>query len=518
MNIDRRQLLAGMGAFGFAAVASNPAFATRLQKNPFTLGVASGDPWPDGFVLWTRLAPSPLEAGSGMPGAIFDVAWEVSADEHFRIIVRRGTSAARPDMGHSVHVELAGLEPSRRYWYRFHSNGHESPIGTVRTAPVALGPVDQLKIGVAGCQNYEHGYYTAYKYMADQQLDAVFHYGDYIYEGPQGKRYDVPVIREHVGPEITTLDDYRRRYALYKLDPDLQAAHASAAFMVTFDDHEIENNWAGQFDENGSDPAEFLIRRRAAMQAWYENLPVRKAQRPTATGVQMYRRLDYGQLVRVHLLDTRQYRDDQICSPKDTKACRDRALFDKGLLLGERQHQWLSDGLSSQHQWNLIGQQVVVMPHDRQLQGSELPETGEDSWLGYPESRRRLVKAIQDKKLSNVIIATGDVHQNIVGYVPARDDAPDRDQVATEFVCTSISSLGDGRDIKIRGQDYRALIARNPNVLFANGQRGYHVFNIGPKEWRTDIMKVDKISDRSGTLSRLASFTVENGSPLAIQG
>ena len=140
------------------------------------------------------------------------------------------------------------------------------------------------------------------------------------------------------------------------------------------------------------------------------------------------------------------------------------------------------------------------------------------SWRGYPESRRRLVKSIQDKQLANVVIATGDVHQNIVGYVPARDEEPDRNQVATEFVCTSISSLGDGRDVKVRGADWRPIIASNPNVLLANGQRGYQVFTITPRDWRTDIMKVDKVSDHSGQLSRLASFTIEAGSPLAIQG
>lgn len=515
MHVDRRRMLASMGVLGAGAFTSIPAFASRVTDYPFTLGIAAGDPWPDGFVIWTRLAPHPLQPGSGMASAIHSVTWEVADDEGFRNIVRKGTAEALPEMGHSVHVDLAGLQPARPYWYRFSIDGHTSPIGKARTAPLAGAAVDQIRIGVAGCQNYEHGFFTAYKYMAGEDFDAIFHYGDYIYEGAAGRRGDIPLVREHVGPEPVRLDEYRLRHALYKLDPDLQAAHASTAFLMTYDDHEIDNNWAAERDQDGTDPDLFLVRRFAAMQAWYENMPVRRAQLPANGAIQMFRQLDYGQLLRIHLLDTRQYRDDQICDAPGQKNCRDPEALQSGLILGERQHQWLSEGLDAERSWNLIAQQVPVMPH-REL-GNEGLASAPDKWLGYPESRRRLVSAIEDKELTNVVIATGDVHQNIVGYVPARDEAPDRDQVATEFVCTSISSLGDGEDVKVRGPDWRPIVARNPNLLMANGQRGYHAFTLTPQEWRTDIMKVDKVSDHSGQLSRLASFTIEQGSPLAIQ-
>jgi alkaline phosphatase D len=516
MIMERRTLLAGAGAFGLAAITSRPAFAQKVTDYPFTLGVASGDPWPDGFVIWTRLAPRPLEPGYGMAPAIFQVGWEVASDDRFETIVRKGVAMAAPELGHSVHVELEGLEPAARYWYRFAVDGHVSPVGTVRSAPVAMGAVSGLRIGVAGCQNYEHGFFTAYGYMAGEHLDVVFHYGDYIYEGRQGQRSEIPLIREHFGPEPTTLELYRTRYAQYKLDPDLQAAHASAAFLMTFDDHEVDNNFAGDLDQDGSPPEEFVRRRYAAMRAWYENLPVRAAQAPRPTGIQMYRRLDYGNLVRIHLMDTRQYRDDQICGEGAGKTCRPMEMLQQGSILGETQHRWLEDGLDGGFAWNLIGQQVVVMPHDRRPDLSAPLQVAADSWAGYPASRRRLVEAIRAKNLSNVIIATGDVHQNIIGYVPARDEEPDRNQVATEFVCTSISSLGDGQDIKVRGPDYRQVIASNPNVFFANGQRGYQVFNIDSDTWRTDVMKVDKVSDHTGQISRLAAFTVEKGSALAI--
>lgn len=512
MNIDRRRMLASMGLLGAGTVLSVPTFANPLKDYPFTLGVASGDPWPDGFVIWTRLAPQPLRPGSGMPSTIHSVAWEVADDERFRNVVRKGTANALPELGHSVHVDLEGLQPARPYWYRFTIDGHSSPIGKVRTAPLAGSAAEGVRIGVAGCQNYEHGFFTAYRYMAGEDFDAIFHYGDYIYEGAQGKRGDIPVVREHVGPEPVRIEDYRQRYALYKLDPDLQVAHASTAFLMTYDDHEIDNNWARDKDQDGTDPAIFLIRRFAAMQAWYENMPVRKAQLPRDGAIQMFRRLDYGQLLRVHLLDTRQYRDDQLCEEPGQKNCRNASTYQSGQILGDRQQQWLGAGLDKNRAWNLIGQQVVVMPYNHET------GVGADSWRGYPESRRRLVKSIQDKQLTNVVIATGDVHQNIVGYIPARDEEPDRNQVATEFVCTSISSLGDGRDVKVRGSDWRPIVAGNPNVLLANAQRGYHAFTITPREWRTDIMKVDKVSDHSGQLSRLASFTIEAGSPLAIQG
>ncbi|RYE68057.1 MAG: alkaline phosphatase, partial [Oxalobacteraceae bacterium] len=345
-----------------------------------------------------------------------------------------------------------------------------------------------------------------------------FHYGDYIYEAPGGRpATDIPLVRQHIGPEPVRIDEYRLRYALYKRDPDLQAAHASAAFMMTYDDHEIDNNWAGDRDQDGTDPELFLIRRFAAMQAWYENMPVRKAQFPRNGAIQMFRRIDYGNLLRVNLLDTRQYRDDQICQKSEEQNCRDASTLQTGQILGDRQNDWLAEGLDGDRGWNLIAQQVVVMPYHR-LDEAGNPEIGGDSWLGYPESRRKLVRAIQDRDLSNVVIATGDVHQNIVGYIPARDEEPESNQVATEFVCTSISSLGDGRDVKVRKPDWRPIIASNANTLFANGQRGYHAFTVTPQQWRTDIMKMDKVSDYSGQLSRLASFTIEKGSPLVAQG
>ena len=525
MKLSRRTLL---NTFCHLAVLStlriSVAKAADAIEYPFTLGVASGDPWPDGFVLWTRLAPKPLEIGSGLSDAIYSVSWEVASDESFQEIVRSGVAEAHPDLGHSVHIELFDLQPSRRYWYRFRHGQFESTVGTVRTAPRTMAEVDQLRIGVAGCQNYEHGLFTAYRYLSQEKdLDAIFHYGDYIYEGPEGRvtsfrnrngeRVIIPTVRPHLGPEITRLEDYRLRYAQYKNDEDLQAAHAAAAFLITYDDHEVDNNWAGSHDENGTNPEQFLTRRYAAMQAWYENMPVRQEQMIKDGVEQMYRRLDYGRLLRIHLMDTRQYRDDQICDNPGDKNCRNQSELDKGSILGQHQHAWLDEGLDSHFHWNLIAQQVVVSPFDLRENAEDEEAFSHDSWSGYPQSRRQLVATIQEKKLSNIIISTGDVHQNIVAQLPARDEELDKNPVAAEFVCTSISSLGDGQDLKIRGPDFSKVLAHSPHMLFANGHRGYQVFTINSKLWRTDIMKVDKITDRSGRLSLLQSFTVESGSP-----
>lgn len=234
------------------ATALNPRnllASPRFASTPFTLGVASGDPSADGMVLWTRLATEPLVFGGGMPARPMVVEWQLAADEGMRKVVRQGSALAHPELGHAVHVELDGLAPGRPYWYRFTVGGHASAVGCTRTLPAATAAVDRVRFVVVSCQHYEEGHYTAWRRIAEEPLDFVFHYGDYIYEGESQsglrKMNGQPFtnLRNHVGPQTYTLDDYRRRYAQYKSDADLQAAHASAPWFVTFDDHEVDNNW-----------------------------------------------------------------------------------------------------------------------------------------------------------------------------------------------------------------------------------------------------------------------------------
>jgi len=258
-RMSRRELMKLAWILGAAAIAppilTRRAFAKPIfDAYPFPLGVASGDPVPDGVVLWTRLAPKPLEGG-GMPMVNVDVDWEVARDPRFASVVRKGTSVARPELGHSVHAEVAGLEPGREYWYRFHACDETSQIGRTKTAPPAGAAVDRLRFAVCGCNHYEDGFFTAFRRIAEEQFDFVFHTGDYIYEGrSDGGRIDRR-LRQHNGDELFTLVDYRNRYALYKTDRDLMAAHASAPWVVTWDDHEVANNYAGDIDQNNTPPS-----------------------------------------------------------------------------------------------------------------------------------------------------------------------------------------------------------------------------------------------------------------------
>ena len=275
---------------------------------PFTLGVASGDPLPDGVVLWTGLAPEPLQGG-GMPMADVEVGWEIAADDGFDTIVQQGAAIARPELGHSVHVEVEGLEPGREYRYRFHAGDEESQTGRTKTAPAADAAVDRLRFGFAGCNHYETGHFTAFRRMAEENLDFVFHTGDYIYEyRAEGGRRER--VRQHHANEIHTLEDYRNRYAQYKSDPDFMAVHASAPFVVTWDDHEVDNNWAADRDQDDTPPEVFVLRRAAAFQAYYETMPLRRAQLPTPMRLKLYRDMRFGDLMTLNALDARQYRSD----------------------------------------------------------------------------------------------------------------------------------------------------------------------------------------------------------------
>ncbi|WP_202843395.1 alkaline phosphatase D family protein [Luteimonas saliphila] len=521
--LDRRKFLLGASAMAlFAGLGpagrlwASPAF----RGDPFALGVASGDPFPGGFVIWTRLAPEPLAGNGGMPMVAVPVLWEVAEDDRFDRIVRRGEAIARPELGHSVHVEVDGLRPRRPYWYRFHvASQATSPVGTVRTAPQAGAAVDRLRIGVAGCQHWEGGYFTAYRYLSEEpELDAVFHYGDYIYEGagkPGKSVVDAAgnrIARQHAGDEIYTLDDYRRRYAQYKTDPDLQAAHAAAAFLSTWDDHEIDNNWASANDQDGVPPEVFALRRHVAMQAWYENMPVRRAQFPRTDGLTMHRRLDYGSLLRVHLMDTRQYRTRQRCDASllaKMRPCRPQDEPGEEQVIGQAQERWLTQGLEGDFGWNLLAQQVMMMPYTYPGSRAAGP-LNTDSWSGYPQARQRLVDLIAQRRLGNVVVATGDVHKHHAGVIPSNTQDLLSTPVATEYVTTSIASGGDGDDIP---ETWENVLAENPHTALLNNRRGYQLFDIDRERWRTDVVAVDRVSAAGGRKRIVARLATEQGRP-----
>jgi alkaline phosphatase D len=508
-QLSRRSFLAGSASFAAAAMLSTRArgavsSSPMFSAYPFSLGVASGDPLPDGVVLWTRLAPRPIEPGGGMTSEPVEVAWQLADDEAMTRIVKSGKVTANAAWGHSVHVEVAGLRPDRWYWYRFSAGAATSPVGRTRTMPAPGTSPERLRFAFASCQKYEMGYYTAYEHMAREDLDLVVHLGDYIYEKGDGNG----AVRAHGTPEIFSIDDYRARYAVYKSDPALQAAHAMAPWIVTWDDHEVSNNYAGAIPEYPEkySTAEFLRRRAAGYQAYFEHMPLRRSALPSGPDMLLYRRLAFGRLANFHVLDTRQYRTDQP-QGDGVKPASPVLLEPKGTILGDRQREWLFDGLTrSSAGWNVLAQQVPVARVDRAL-GPDVA-ISMDKWSGYEFERRRLLAHLRDKKIANPVVITGDVHANWANEIPADPDRADAPSVATEFVGTSITSNGDGRE---KPAYLDSLLAENPGVKFHNEERGYVRCEVTPKSWRTDFRTVPYVTRRGAALTTRATFVVEAG-------
>jgi len=481
------------------AVAEPP-----LPTDPFTLGVASGDPVPAAVVIWTRLAPDPLNGG-GMPAAPITVEWQVSSDELFATIVRSGSVQALPEHAHSVHVDVGGLEPATTYWYRFRAGGFMSPVARTRTAPAASSTLPMARFGFASCQNWQDGFYTAHAHLDEEPLDLVFFLGDYIYEGGVGSG-----VRPHNSPEPTTLEAYRNRYALYKGDPNLQASHAAFPWIVVWDDHEVENNYAGIHDENGTDQATFLARRSAAYKAWWEHQPVRLAA-PTGSDLLIYRSFSWGRLASFFALDTRQYRDPQVCMTTGDigVACPD--MFDPDrTMLGEDQERWLRAGLSgSDSTWNVLAQQVVFtsMPLGTAY--------NQDQWDGYPGPRQRIVDFLAGTGVINPLIITGDIHAAGVGVVHQAGEDPDSPRVATELVTTSISSGFGDEELVAAGE---AIIGALPWVEYVNARdRGYATVELTSEQATASYRVVSTVAETSATVrtdfTHVVPAAVKNGQP-----
>jgi len=512
-TLDRRRFLTLTGGSGLVAAFTLAGFSASsvwasptFADDPFTLGVASGDPTPDGVVLWTRLAPDPTEpeGRAGMPQRAVPVNWQVAEDPDFRRVVRQGTQRATPELSHSVHAEVDGLEPGRDYWYCFRAGPEISPVGRTRTAPAPGAALSSLTFAFASCQNFPEGFFTAYRHLAaEEDLDLVVHLGDYIYEGAaQGElgRGHLPAV------ECESLADYRIRYGQYKADADLQAAHASFPWVVVLDDHEVDNNWAGDLDGNGVGGPQFLARRAAALQAYYENMPMRRASLPTENGMQLYRRLTYGDLAQFNVVDTRQHRDDQACGDGRQIGCEERLDPDR-TMLGTEQETWLLDGLgSSEATWNVMANQIFVMQGDSES-GPE-QAFGMDTWDGYAAARTRLFDGVQERGVDNFVVITGDAHRSVAADLKSNFDDPDSATVGVEFLGTSISSGGDGQDMDDWG---RRWLAENPHMKFHNVQRGYARCELTPQQWRTDYRVVDRVTARDAPIRTRASVYVEAG-------
>jgi alkaline phosphatase D len=495
---DRRRFLQSLGA-----LAVSPA-VPRFNSYPFSLGIASGYPSPGSVVLWTRLT------GELDPLAI-PVRWEVAADESMRSIVLSGEANADPAWAHAVHVEVQGLDPDRWYWYRFSAGEARSAVGRTRTAPAARASPDRLRFAFASCQQYEQGWFGAYRHIVADQPDLVAFLGDYIYESTWGRDH----VRSHGTPEPYTLADYRARHALYRSDPDLQAAHAACPWIVTWDDHEVDNDYADDRPEDGMERSEFLERRAAAYRAYYEHMPLPPRMQPSGPRMRIHTELGWGALARFYVLDSRQYRSWQACprpgrrggsNTVDLEQCG-RISAPGRTLLGRAQERWLENALGdSRATWNVIAQQTTMAQFDQKPGPGRRAWT--DGWDGYPAARRRLLDAISLRKVRNPVVLGGDVHSFNVAQLKLEFDDPASPVVASEFVGTSITSQAWAQE---RLAQY---LPDNPHILFADSRyRGYVRVEVTPKRWRADLRAMESVQSRDAGCTTLATYGVEDGRP-----
>jgi alkaline phosphatase D len=507
---DRREVLRralAVAAAGFLSPGlSRAKSASRFSAPPFTLGVASGAPTASGFVIWTRLAPDPL-SGGGLGPESHEVRWEVARDEKFARIVKRGTATAQASRAHALHVEVEGLEPARGYHYRFLAGGEASATGRTRTAPVAGKGDDRLRLALASCQHYEQGYYAAHRHIAAEFPDLVAFVGDYIYESSRKGGH----VRDHHNAEPRTLAAYRDRYAQYKSDADLQAAHACAPWIVTWDDHEVDNDYANDRGED-LDP-DFLARRAAAYQAFFEHLPLRPSVLRAGGEYRLYGTHAWGSLASLFVLDTRQYRDHQAC-PRPGRGgsnvvgaeCDERTREGRSLL-GGAQERWLAtEFAASRSRWNLLVQQTLLAPAGQMTPKGLVHWT--DGWEGYPAARARLLEALAKSGAANPVVLGGDVHTNYAADIPARPGDPASPVLAAEFCGTSISSRGSSAKLVAAVRD------ANPQIAYADSsRRGYVMVEAGRQRLEARFRVLEDVARPDSTISTAATFTVLAGRP-----
>ncbi len=501
VTISRRQCVALMAAPAFirhARTADLPRFA---------LGIASGLPQPERVVLWTRLT------GDALPQRV-EVEWEVAADEAFTRIAARGRETAEEAWGHSVHAEPAGLQPGRWYWYRFSALGQRSDVGRTRTAPAADASAP-LRFAIASCQRWDHGRYAAWRHVAADAPDLVLFLGDYIYENASPPQ----ALRRHEGGKLRTLEQYRARYAQYKGDPALQAAHAACPWLVTWDDHEVENDHAREHSATLSG-VPFQLLRAAAYQAAWEHQPWPQAWRPQGAAMRIHTRCDWGRLARFHVLDGRQYRDAQAClkpgrtggagtvDAADCPALRDPQRS----LLGAAQERWLAEGWDPARPWNLLAQQTLMArasTRPTHQPDPDAPEPGRyrtDGWDGYAACRSRVLQTMVDRGVPNAVVLGGDIHAHAVADLHVDFDRPGARPVASEFVGTSIASRGPSP------AHAEALRANNPHLRhFRADQRGATSFTLDAKRLEARLWAVDRPEEDDSPRSLQAAFVVEAG-------
>ncbi len=476
---------------------------------PFSLGVASGDPDTTSVVLWTRLVAEGL-----VVDADYVLAVDIARDESFSDLVSSSAVDAPAQYGHSVHALADGLEPDSWYWYRFRAGSSVSTVGRTRTMPI--GSDTPLRFGFSSCQNWESGAYAAHGHLAEADLDLFVWLGDYIYEyGPNNQGVVTAAgARVHASDEIETLDAYRSRYAQYRSDPNLQAHHAARPWIVTWDDHEVDNNHAGVSTEDGQDPAAFAERQRVAHQAWWEHMPVRLD--PPTDRLTIYRSLQWGSLLDLHMLDGRQYRSAQptdgepVALPVgnfDIQRLGPTTLDPQQSMLGADQRQWLEAQVAaSTATWNVLGNQVYM--HGLNVLPGESPAINPDSWDGYFAERKELLAALSNSA-DNLVVLTGDFHSASVGELRTDPFALDDPVIGAEFMAPAISSRFPPD-----------LVGLAPLVLGVNAQirhfeprNGFMTCDVNSEVWTTTLHVLDDVTSETSPVSVAATIVVNAGTP-----
>lgn len=514
-----RRLILGSAAAGAAAalasgcrVAGLEGGAPVFRNDPFSLGVASGDPASDGFVLWTRLAPNPLDPDAGMAPEPVDVAWELAEDEAFTNVAYSGVERALPGHGHSVHAEIHGLPAGRTWFYRFHAGGVTSPVGRARTAPAYGASLDAMKIAWLSCAHYEQGFFHAYRDLAAENVDLVIHTGDYIYESSWG-----PQVRRHVVPEPYTLADYRRVHALYRLDPDLQSAAAIAPWLVTWDDHEVDNDYAGDISEEpGVSLEAFRDRRLAAYQAYWENMPLRRrSMLERASGrMRIWGQSVFGDLAEINMTDGRQFKTPMACpTPEDrggnliARDCAER-LDPARTYLGEAQERWLRSSFArSGAAWSVLVQPTLFSQFHGTDRETGAPNAWSDGWDGYPAARQRLIDMFASREDADPIVLGGDTHCYWVSEVKTDYDDPASPSVASEFVTTAVTSHHTNHDA------FMANVPNFPHIKhFDARERGYGLMDLTHERALISLRTVGEVKRRDGYApANQKQFVVERG-------
>lgn len=507
MDTGRRIFLQQVAAGAAAAVipvrgmCANPTFAS----NPFSLGIASGDPTDQSIILWTRLAPDPLAPGGGMADLAVPVRWQVARDKRFRRLVREGIAIATPDLAHSVHVDVQGLDQKTQYWYRFSAGDAESKVGRTRTLAAPGTQVSAARFTTCSCQHFEQGYFTAYAHMIEDAPDFVVHLGDYIYEVSFGS-----AIRSHIdNSPVLSIDDFRTRHALYKSDPDLQAAHRVLPFFAVPDNHDALPD---------DDPTKYSIR-SAAYQAWYEHMPVRAWYRLGSAALSAYQSVDVGSLLRLNLLDTRQFRTHGEISEGDPNYAF--GIFKPDVperhdvnrsMLGVEQMRWLSSRLkNSPAAWNAVASTVPVGEFEFRRNADPTSHYYYSSWDGFPANRNALFDSL--RATENPVVLSGDIHSFWAKELNLDPDDKAK-KIATEFVTSSISA-GWPEPLSIPVSEN---LSRNPTTrLYEPAYRGYTLHDVTADAWTTTMRAVESVKVKNSGSKTIATFRITTGEGRATQ-